>query len=228
MRPNPGKSLSKTVDKNTYVRYPIKTHLITINDLLDDVIQKYVASMIRKGDILIVSERIVAVTQGRSFLINEINPSWWARFLPRFVSKHPGGIGLKSPHTMELAIKEVGLLKILLAAAVAFATKPFGIKGLFYQVVGANINAIDGPCDYTLPPGNKSAKLGPKNPMKVAKHISRLIKTSVAIIDANDYGVRVMGYSLGIDKRLIETIFSDNPLGQADEQTPLAVVRRLS
>ena len=32
-------------------------------------------------------------------------------------------------------------------------TKPLGFKGLFYHVVGNDINAIDGPCEYTLPPG---------------------------------------------------------------------------
>jgi len=60
---------------------------------------------------------------------------------------------------MELAIREAGALRIIFASFAALLTKPFGIKGIFYKVAGNNINAIDGPCDYTLPPYNKYAKL---------------------------------------------------------------------
>ena len=49
----------------------------------------------------------------------------------------------------------------------------------------------------------------------------------MAIIDANDLGRRVLGASEGVDRRSIERLFSDNPLGQGAEQTPIAIVRRL-
>lgn len=209
----------------SYMRLPIKTHRICVHDTIDAVIKKYAVPLLQKGDMLAVSERIVAIMQGRSFLISEIVPSWWARFLQRFVSRHPGGIGLKSPYTMQLAIEEVGLARVLCAAAVAAVTKPFGLKGLFYHIAGSNVNAIDGPCAYTLPPGNTSAKLGPSDPMGVARHIAGLTKAPTAVIDANDYGVRVLGYSDGINIKLVEKIFSDNPLGQSDGQTPLGIVR---
>lgn len=226
-KPNPGKKLAITIDGTTYLRYPIKTHLITANDNLSDIINKYADKILQKNDLLVLSERIVAITQNRSFLIKDIKPGWWAKKLSQFVSCHPGGIGLKSPWTMELAIKEAGLPRILLASAVALITKPFGIKGWFYKAAGNNINAIDGPCGYTLPPGNQSAKLGPKEPMKTAQKLSLEFKVKVSIIDANDYGVCVMGYSSGVDKKLTAKIFSDNPLGQTKEQTPLAVVRKV-
>jgi hypothetical protein len=126
---------------------------------------------------------------------------------------------------MQLAIEEAGLVRILCAACVAAVTKPLGLKGLFYHIAGSNINAIDGPCAYTVPPGNTSAKLGPRDPMGVARHIAAMVAAPTAVIDANDYGVRVLGYSDGINKKLVEKIFSDNPLGQSDEQTPLGIVR---
>lgn len=225
---NPGKKAVVTVGGDSYVRYPIRTHLISVRDRLEDVIKKYARPHLQEGDFLAVSERIVAIMQGRSFLIADINPSWWALTLQRFVSRHPGGIGLKSPYTMELAIQEVGLARILCAAFISCLTRPFGIRGLFYYVAGSHINAIDGPCVYTLPPGDKSAKLGPKNPQSTAEHISTIINAPAVIIDANDYGVRVIGYSSGIDKKKVEKIFRDNPLGQAREQTPLAIVRKKS
>lgn len=225
-KPNPGKKLNTTIGGTTYLRYPIKTHLITANDNLTAIINKYAYRFLQKNDLLVLSERLVAITQNRSFLIKDIKPSWWAKKLSQFVSHHPGGIGLKSPWTMELAIKEAGLLRILIASAAALITKPFGIRGLFYKAAGNNINAIDGPCSYTLPPGNQSAKLGPKEPMRVASNLAKKFKVDAAIIDANDYGVCVMGYSSGVDKKLAAKIFADNPLGQTKEQTPLAIVRK--
>lgn len=225
IKANPGKKPEIQVGKETYIRFPIKTHLISDKDNIIKVADKYTKETKKHGDILVISERVVAVSQGRSFLITDIHPGWWANFLSQSVTKHPGGIGLRSPWTMQLAIQEAGLWRILLASFVAMVTKPFGLKGLFYYVVGNDINAIDGPCEYTLPPGNKSAKLGPKNPMKVAQQISDKVDIGVAIIDSNDYGIRVMGYSRNVDKKLIKKIFKDNPFGQEKQQTPMALVR---
>ena len=224
---NPGKSLIIKVGGQKYARYPLRTKLVTEYDDIVEVVKQGVDGLLRDGDLIIISERIVAITQGRCFSISEIRPSRLAKFLMKFVYKHPGGIGLKSPWTMQLAIDEVGVLRILLAALVAVLTKPFGIRGMFYRVAGHSINAIDGPCDYTLPPGNQSAKLGPKEPKKVAQKIADAVSAKVGIIDANDYGQKTLGASGGVDPKFVEKVFADNPLGQADEQTPLAIVRKV-
>jgi F420-0:gamma-glutamyl ligase-like protein len=224
LKPNRDKKLQIVVDGVSYARYPVRTHIVSSKDSIIDVLKKYTQGEIQKDDALFISERCIAVMQGRSFLIDDIKPGWWANTLCKFVTKHPGGIGLRSPWTMQLALNEAGLLRILFAAIIAALTRPFK-KGLFYHLVGNDINAIDGPCDYTLPPGNKSAKLGPKNPKKVAKQITDELHVGVAIIDANDYGVRVMANTTNYLPKQIEAIFKDNPLGQTDEQTPLAIVR---
>lgn len=221
-----------------YARYPIKTKLVTEDDDIVAVVKESVSDLLEPDDLVVISERIVAITQGRSFLVKEIKPSRLARFLVNFVHQHPGGIGLKSPWTMQLATKEAGVFRILLAALSAALTKPLGIRGMFYRVAGHNIAAIDGPCDYTLPPGNQSAKLGPKDPQRVAQQIADALgeaagppkpwRRRVGIIDANDYGQKTLGVSRGVDPKLVEEVFADNPLGQADEQTPLAIVREVS
>ncbi|MBI4434837.1 F420-0--gamma-glutamyl ligase [Candidatus Uhrbacteria bacterium] len=210
-----------------FARFPIRTHVVAQRDDLVDLVRRYAVPYLRPSDLLAISERIVAITQGRAFPIREITPSWWATFLVRFVTKSPYGIGLGSPWTMELAIREAGLPRILFAATVAAITKPFGIRGMFYRVVGKHINAIDGPCDYTIPlaSGERYAKLGPKDPNIVAERLAREIGVGTAIIDANDLGVEVLGVSEGVDREFVRAVFRDNPLGQSDEQTPLAIVR---
>lgn len=228
LRPNAGKNLVVEIGGEKFARYPIRTHLIRPGEDIVAVAEKYAGPHLKPGDVLFISERIVAIAQGRAFPIKDIKPSALARFLVRFVHKSPYGIGLGSPWTMELALREAGRARILFAAAVSALTKPLGIRGLFYKIAGRNINAIDGPTPYTMPPYNEYAKLGPKNPDKVAQEICERLKTPVVIIDANDLGVAVLGRSQGAPAaESCQAIFRDNPLGQSAEQTPLCIVRKI-
>ena len=227
-RPNSGKKLIIDLTDGKWARLPIKTHIITKDDNIIEIVKQYAKPHLINDDILFVSERIVAISQGRAFPIKHIKPSFLAKFLVKFVHKSPYGIGLGSPWTMELAIKEGGIFRIIIGALAATITKPFGIKGVFYKVVGKNINAIDGPCDYTLPPYNEYAKLGPAEPEKVAKNLKFEINHNVVIIDANDLGVAVLGKSnKDISNVFCKNVFKDNPLGQSSEQTPLCIVRKI-
>ena len=144
-QPNEGKNLVIDVDGVNYARLPVKTHIITSQDDIFTIVKQYVLPHLKEGDMVFLSERIVAITQGRAFPIKDIKPSWLASFLVKFVHKSPYGIGLGSPWTMELAIREAGILRILFAAFVAAITKPFGIKGLFYIIAGKSVAEIDGP-----------------------------------------------------------------------------------
>lgn len=226
---NKGKDLFIEVDGVKYARLPIRTHVITARNDIFKIVEQYVKQHLKEKDIIFISERVVAITQGRAFPINKIKPSWLARFLVKFVHKSPYGIGLGSPWTMELALREAGILCILFAAFVSAITKPFGIKGLFYIIAGKSVAAIDGPCHYTLPPYNEYAKLGPKNPDKVARDLKNSFGCDVVIIDANDLGVAVLGKSSSrITDDFCRKVFRDNPLGQSDQQTPIAIVRKAS
>jgi hypothetical protein len=131
------------------------------------------------------------------------------------------------PETMQLAIEEVGLPRILLAAAASLATRPLGRRGTFYRVAGPRVAALDGPTPYTIPPSNTHAKRAPANPARVARQLAARFGCAVAIVDANDIGVVVLGASDGVDAALVRNLFRDNPLGQKSEQTPFALVRRV-
>ncbi len=221
---NPGKNLGIEIENKKYLRIPIKTHIITKDDKILDVFFKYVQP--KKNDIVFISERIIAIMQGRAYEIDKMNPSFFAKHLSKLVHKSPYGIGLASPYTMQLAIETAGLLRIFLAGIISVIGKIFGQRGWFYKVAGNSVNAIDGPCDYTIPPYNNYAKLGPKHPNKIAKEISEKLNIPVIIIDANDLGVEILGKSDDtISTELAKKLFKDNPLGQGKEQTPICIVR---
>jgi F420-0:gamma-glutamyl ligase-like protein len=223
---NPGKRLEIEIDGREYLRIPVRTELISTTDDIVEVVKRYTEGLVQEGDLVVVSEKVVAITQGRAFRISEIKPSRLAVLLSRFVHKSPHGIGLGMPETMELAIREVGALKIIFAAIVAAVGKLFGIKGLFYRICGPKARAIDGPCDYTIPPYNDYAVMGPEDPDGVARQIKREVGCAAAIIDANDLGVNILGVSGSeVEIPLLEKLLKDNPLGQSAEQTPIGIIR---
>lgn len=229
MEANPGKQLEMDVDGKSYLRMPVKTDIITADDDIVQIVEKYTKELIQAGDLVVVSEKVVAITQGRAFRLAEIKPSGLAKLLSRFVYKNPAGIGLASPYTMELALREVGRFKLIWAAMIAAIGKLFGIRGLFYRLCGDKARAIDGPCDYTIPPYNNYAVLGPEQPELVAKEISAVLGCATAVIDANDLGVNILGVSdPDVDVVLLEKLLKDNPLGQSAEQTPLGIIRQVT
>ena len=226
--PNEGRQLHATLGGIVYARHPARSHLVTAADDAAEVVKRYAGELDDSVRLVAVSERMVAITQGRSHRMVDIRAGRLARMLVRYVTRPGYGIGLGTPETMQLAIDEVGAPRILLAAAVSAVTKPFGVHGLFYRIAGPQAAAIDGPTSYTIPPYNQSATLGPSDPDGAARRIAAAIGKPVAIIDANDAGCNVLGSSPGIDTRFVMRLFADNPLGQAREQTPICVVREVS
>jgi hypothetical protein len=225
---NAGKALTVEVDGTSYSRIPIRTRVVLPGDDLDAFIREYVGDSLRPGDLLFVTEKIVAITQGRSYLVDEITPRRLALFLSKYVTRTPYGIGLGMPETMEMALRECGTPRILLAAAVSAVTKAFGRKGDFYRIAGDKARAIDGPTSGTIPPYNKAVVLGPERPDEVAKHLKALLggAAEVAVVDINDLGGNILGSTVdrATEKRLV-TILKDNPLGQGHESTPLGIIR---
>ncbi|WP_194764015.1 coenzyme F420-0:L-glutamate ligase [Microbacterium sp. UFMG61] len=228
MQANEGKALEATVDGTSYARIPLKTRVVMPNDDLDAVITEYAKDAVQPGDLLFVTEKIVAITQGRSYRLDEITPRPLARFLSRYVVRTSYGIGLGMPETMEMALRECGTLRILFAAGVSVITKAFGRRGDFYRIAGDKARAIDGPTKNTIPPYNEAVVLGPKNPREVAVRVQKLVgaDVDVAVVDINDIGGNILGSTLDKagERRLVQ-ILGDNPLGQATQSTPMGIVR---
>lgn len=264
-QPNPGKTL--VLAGGGYARFPLRVDLVRPGDDLPALAAERTAAFF--GGLrelpaparavaqagrwyLFVSEKVVAVAQGRVRLTTDVHCGPWARVLSRFVTRTPYGIGLGHPATMQLAIGEVGLPRILLAAAAGAAGKAVGRRGWFYRVAGSAARAIDGPTEYSAYPANVSAKLAPADPSGAARAISAAVRAALAsagdpgdaagdvagdaaaraaesfggtvVIDANDLGQDVLGQDTDRTDGQLVVAFRDNPLGQAREQTPFAVV----
>ncbi len=227
------------VGEKIYRRNLIKTEVFSKGD---DYVQKITRHVLDSNTVtprtkwfLAISEKIIAISQGRSHFIWDIKTGLWAKLLSKHVTKTPNGIGLGSQWTMQLAIQEIGLPKVLFASLASAVTRPFGIKGLFYNIVGEAGRAIDGPTEYSLYPSNVSAKLAPNNPKGVAQEIEARLRENlklsdekqfqgVVVIDANDIGRNILANTTSVPEETVKEIFRDNPMGQGTEQTPLTIV----
>ncbi len=225
---NEGKEQVRMVDGKAYARYAVRTHVITKVDDIIDVVRQYALPHMQKGDILFLSEKAVACTQNRAIPVEEIHPRPLARFLVKFVYRSPHGLGRTMPETMEITLQQAGTPRILFAAACSAVGKLFHKRGIFYTIAGEAVRAIDGPCPGALPPLNRCVTLGPEDPAKVSREISKAIGYDAAIIDANDLSIEILGFS-GQKKLipLLEEALRDNPLGQGRECTPMGILRRV-
>jgi F420-0:gamma-glutamyl ligase len=214
-----------------YERIPVQTHLIHIKEPLDPVFDEYAKPMMQPGDWLAVSEKFVTISQGRVIHHSVVRPGVLARLLVKGVTKHPDDVGYSDPRKMQVAIMQAGWWRMLTAMIIgAMSRLVLRRRGDFYRIAGHRISEIDGFSPATVKPFDEFAMLGPADPDAAAEEISaHLGGTPVAIVDANNINVEVLGTSRGFpaDASVVREILLDNPLGQNDELTPIIVVRRL-
>jgi F420-0:gamma-glutamyl ligase len=225
-QPARGKSPFIEVAGRRYRRIPVKTHVVSADDDILEVAVKYAGPLLRPGDIAVVSEKVVAITQGRAVPVDRIRVSRLAQLLWPRVSKVPYGVGLRSPYSMQCAIDECGAPRILLAAVVGALGKLVGRRGDFYRVAGMQAATIDAAGTAGIDAFRDCVIKGPREPDTVARQLSERLGVAAAVVDVNDIGGSwALGASPGLERSLVEAALKDNPLGQGDEQTPLGIIR---
>nr|WP_243239642.1 coenzyme F420-0:L-glutamate ligase [Sulfobacillus harzensis] len=208
-----------------YRRWMIKTHLVRPGERLVDTLAPYLEGRLEPGDILVLSEKIVAIAEGRAVLLKMVKPRPLARFLARHVRPLGYGIGFRRAETMEMAIREVGSLRIIMASAVGAVDRFVGRSGDFYRIAGRRVASIDGPGPTTIPPYNRYIVLAPRQPEQVLGAIKRRFGCDAAVVDVNDVGSEVLAATPGLDHELVRQLMRDNPMGQGAQGTPVAVLR---
>ena len=129
---------------------------------------------------------------------------------------------------MQYAIDKVGILKVLLASICSGITKIFGIKGVFYKIVGQEVTGLDGFYDGAWKEYKDIGIEIPKNSTKVCNEIKEKLGISCMVVDSNDFGQEILGKSDDIKQSMqeLKQIIKDNPAGQGKQQTPLILIRK--
>ncbi len=126
-----------------------------------------------------------------------------------------------------LSIK-CGLPKVLLASVLSGMTKLFGIKGVFYKIVGREVSGLDGFYDGAWKEYKDIGIELPENSPLVCNEIRNKLGISTMIVDSNDFGQIILGKSddIKLDNKILEQIIRDNPAGQGQQTTPMILIRK--
>jgi len=201
----------------------VRTHLLTEKDSIFDVIEKYVKPVIKPGSVICIAETAVAIMQGRFRYVEDIKLGIQSKILNRFFHEDSS---ICSPYGMQMAINEVGALRMIFAVKIGIITKLFGRSGDVYRVAGKAVATID-DCTGTLPPYDKCVVMGPKDAKGVVAEIKQKTGFDAAIVDVNDLGkVDILALSDETYRKAIEDNLRKNPQGNANEQTPIIIVNR--
>ncbi|HVA27817.1 MAG TPA: coenzyme F420-0:L-glutamate ligase [Candidatus Baltobacteraceae bacterium] len=215
-------AVTRTDVPSGVVAIPVRTPLVRPGDDLAALVASCVAGIARAGDVVAISETAVAIAQGEFVPAEFIRPSPLAYAL----SRRAGALAtVNQPESLQLVIDAVGQWKVVYAAIAHVLGRLIGRRGMFYEVMGEAITAIDGYTG-TMPPYERAIVLAPRDPDAVALAISERTGAGCAIVDANDLEkAKVLGASPGVLRANVERALLDNPHGNGDEQTPIVVLK---
>lgn len=201
---------------------PIRTHLLTHLDNPVEVVRRYVLPHAQPGDVVAIGETPVAIMQGRFRHPTDVKPGWVASrlcylFLPTS--------SLATACGMQSLVDLVGPARVLLAFIIGAIAKVFGKPGVFYQLAGEQARLID-DVTGTLPPYDQFIVLGPQDPQQVVDQIQSETGLAAAIVDVNDLkAVKILAASTDVTVPFLKQALIRNPAGNADEQTPIVLIR---
>jgi hypothetical protein len=100
-----------------------------------------------------------------------------------------------------------------------------GKPGVFYQLAGEQARLID-DVTGTLPPYDQFLVLGPINTQEIVDQIRQETGLAAAIVDVNDLkAVKILAATSDVSPAFLEQALRSNPAGNADEQTPVVLIR---
>jgi len=203
------------------IAIPVRTRLVGAGDDLLELVRAALVGIAKPGDVVAIAETAVAIAQRRFVPAEFVRPSRLAYAL----SRRAGALStVNQPESLQIVIDQVGSWRVAYAAAAHVVGRLIGKRGMFYEILGEAIAAIDGYTG-TLPPYERAIVFGPADPDRVCAEFAEALNMGVAIVDANDLRkAKALGVSPNLVRERVETALLGNPHGNSDEQTPLVVL----
>jgi hypothetical protein len=203
------------------VAIPIRTRLVGPGDDVGALVAQAVGGIARPDDVIVIAETAVAIAQRRFVPAEFVRPSKLAYALAR----RAGALAtVNQPESLQIVIDAVGTRRVVVAAIAHVIGRLRGKRGVFYEMLGEAIAAIDGYTG-TLPPYERAIVFGPADPDGVCADLRARLGYGFAIVDANDLRrAKALGISPDLERANVETALLGNPHGNGDEQTPIVVL----
>ncbi len=214
--------LSKESPPNTNLVDPIKTHILGTLDDPIDILKSYIPLNYLPTDILTIGESPLAIMQGKYIDYRNVRAS----LLSRFICKgfHPTS-SLATACGMQTLINISGPTRVIISWLIGGIFKSLSVKGIFYRLAGEQARLID-DITGTTPPYDKSIVLGPKDTQNFCLTASKELNVNVAVVDVNDLGrVKILATNNVNNVEIIKRALTSNPAGNANQQTPLVLLR---
>ena len=203
--------------------FPVKTSILGAFDEPIETVVNYCKNLVKEDDILVIGESPLAIMQGRYENYLYIEYDIFSKFLCYFF--HPTS-SLATASGMQILINKLGFTRIIISLIFGFIFKFIGINGIFYRLTNPESSLID-DISGTIMPYDKSIVLGPINPRLFCEKVSKALNIVVAVADVNDLGgVKILASSNKSIIKLLKIALKKNPAGNADEKTPIVIVRR--
>ncbi|MFN0029307.1 MAG: F420-0:Gamma-glutamyl ligase [Acidimicrobiales bacterium] len=200
----------------------VRTHLLGPSDDPAEVVVRYAAPHAQPGDIVAIGESPLAVIQGRFHDPRNLRRTWAATRLAQFM--HGEG-ALGTPGGMQSLMNEHGAARVAGAMVGGALGKAVGQAGWFYRLAGEQARLVD-DVTGTIAPYDNFVVVGPADSDAVCAAVTARTGLAAVVVDANDLGkVDVVGASPGVDHELVRAALRANPAGNADESTPLVLIR---
>ena len=204
----------------------IPTHLLCHLDNPATVASTYAKGYAQPGDIFTIGETPVGIMQGRYRHPSAVRPGLLARLACRLF--YPTS-SVATACGMQALIDAIGAWRVFCAAVAGVVGRLFGKRGVFYRVAGEQAALID-DVTGTLAPYDQFITLGPTNAEEIVEDIRRYTGMEAAIVDVNDLSrrtgaVRILAATEAVDQGKLRQALLSNPAGNADEQTPIVLVR---
>lgn len=228
LTPNENKNLRIETSFGPYDRGAIRTHFVAIGEDYIELVKKYVAPHYQPGDILSIAEKIISLCQKNIIYKKDMKLTALAKFLSKFASHSPHGIGVDNPWKMQFAIDHCGAVKIIYASVAAGIGKLFGKRGVFYKIAGPEVAGLDGFYSASFEEYGNFCMMLPKEPDEVCRKIQEATGITCMLVDANDFERDILGKSpdLALTDEQCAELIRDNPSGNSTQLTPFILIRK--
>ncbi|MGA8114964.1 MAG: hypothetical protein WCA46_14960 [Actinocatenispora sp.] len=238
-----------SLEGERWVRLPVRTRTLRSGDEFAETLAWYVTELVgplcavadgrqrfRHRWYLAVRARPLAVTQGRVRPLWEVRPGWWAHRLSGYV-RDGSWRNLGNPWTMQLAIEEVGLRRMLLAAAAGAVGRLFRRPGVFHRVAGDPARDVCGPNELSGYPTNVAVAAAPRDTQRAVDAVAAAVRAALpedvaaglagcAILSGGRLGEarRVLAVSGDAPASFFAAAVADDPLDGQLPNTPATII----
>ena len=215
-------NLPKENHYNNNLVIPIKTHILGTLDDPIDILKSYIPKDYIPADIITIGESPLAIMQGEYIDYRNVHETMLSRFMCK--GFHPTS-SLATACGMQTLINSSGPTRVIISWLIGGIFKSLGVKGVFYRLAGEQARLID-DITGTTSPYDKSIVLGPIDTQNFCFKASKELNINVAVVDVNDLGrVKILSTNNVNNNELIKKALTSNPAGNANQQTPLVIIR---